>query len=114
VLFSFVGLDVFEPSQRAAKEMSVDLLLVADAAQLTDRLRADCRLVLVDLTLERLSLPSVVRAVRAGATQAKIVAYGAHVDRAALADATEAGCDQVLTRSQFNQQYAELLQTAAQ
>ena len=42
-----------------------------------------------------------------------MIAYGAHVDEAALADAAEAGCDQVLTRGQFNQQYAELLQSGA-
>jgi len=31
------------------------------------------------------------------------------VDEAALTDAKEAGCDLVLTRGQFNKQYAELL-----
>ena len=42
-----------------------------------------------------------------------MIAYGPHVDEAVLADAAEAGCDQVLTRGQFNKQYPELLQGAA-
>jgi len=41
------------------------------------------------------------------------VAFGPHVDHAALTDASEAGCDLVLTRNQFNQQYVELLEAAA-
>jgi DNA-binding NarL/FixJ family response regulator len=71
-------------------------------------------MVLVDLSMERLNLPSVVGAVRSGAPAAKVIAYGAHVDHAGLADASEAGCDQVLTRNQFNQRYVELLQAAAE
>lgn len=98
----------------AAKQSGVGMVLVVNAGQLPDKLTADCRLVLVDLTLERLNLPSVVGAVRAGAPQAKVIAYGAHVDHAGLADASEAGCDQVLTRNQFNQRYAELLQAAVE
>jgi len=96
----------------AAKGSGVEMVLVVNAGQLPDKLTADCRLVLVDLTSERLNLSSVVSAVRAGAPTAKVIAYGAHVDHAGLADASEAGCDQVLTRNQFNQRYVELLQAA--
>ena len=70
-------------------------------------------LALVDLTLERLNLSAAVSAIKSGAPAARVVAYGPHVDEAALADATEAGCDLVLTRGQFNQQYATLLQDVA-
>ena len=90
------------------------MVLVVNSGQLPEKITADCRLVLVDLTLERLNLPSVVGAVRTSAPAAKVIAYGAHVDHAGLADASEAGCDQVLTRNQFNQQYSALLQAAAQ
>jgi DNA-binding NarL/FixJ family response regulator len=97
----------------AAKTLGVSVQLVADPAALPEKIAADCRLVLVDLTLDRLNLPAAVAAVRAGAPAARVVAYGPHVDEAALADAADAGCDQVLTRGQFNKQYAELLQSAA-
>lgn len=93
----------------AAKAHGVAIALVADQAALADKVAADCRLALIDLSLDRLNLPAAVRAIRAGSPAAQIVAFGPHVDQAVLADAKEAGCDQVLTRGQFNQQYAELL-----
>jgi len=91
----------------------VNISLAADQSVLADKIAADCRLALVDLSLDRLNLPAAVRAIKAGAPQARVVAYGPHVDEAALADAQEAGCDQVLTRGQFNQQYANLLASVA-
>ena len=96
----------------AAKQLNVEMVLVPIAASLPTKLTADSGLVLVDLSLDGLNLPSVVKAVKSAAPQAKVVAYGAHVDHAALADAADAGCDLVLTRNQFNQQYAELLKAA--
>ena len=97
----------------AAKSNGVAISLVADQAALTDKVAADCQLALIDLSLDRLNLPAAVRAIRAGAPAARVIAYGPHVDEGLLADAKEAGCDQVLTRGQFNQQYAELLATVA-
>ena len=96
-----------------AKQLEIDAALVPNAASLPDKLTADCRLVLVDLSLDGMNIPSIIKAVSARAPQARIIAYGAHVDRSALADATEAGCHLVLTRNQFNQQYGELLKAAA-
>jgi DNA-binding NarL/FixJ family response regulator len=83
-------------------------------AQLPDRLPAECRLVLVDLTLDGVNLPAVVTAVRAAAPLARVVAYGPHVDQAALADAADAGCDQVLSRGQFDRDYRALITAVAQ
>jgi DNA-binding NarL/FixJ family response regulator len=97
----------------AARTSGVAVELVADPAAVPNKLTADCRLALIDLTMERLNLPAAVQAIKAGAPATKVVAYGPHVDEAALADATEAGCDVVLTRGQFNKQYPELLQSAA-
>jgi DNA-binding NarL/FixJ family response regulator len=96
----------------AAKQLNVEMVLVPNAASLSNKVTADCGLVLIDMTLDGLNLPSVVRAVKTAAPEAKIVAFGSHVDHAALADAAESGCDLVLTRNQFNQQYAELLKVA--
>src|SRR5438105_12966147 len=92
----------------AAKAQGVAVSFVTDQAALPDRIAADCRLALVDLSLDGLNLPAAVRAVRAGAPAARIIAYGPHVDESLLADAKEAGCDEVLTRGQFYQHYAEL------
>jgi len=97
----------------SAKQLNLEMVLVVNVASLSNKLSADCRLVLVDMTLDGLNLPAVVKAAKTAAPSAKVVAFGSHVDRAALADAAEAGCDLVLTRNQFNQQYAELLQATA-
>jgi len=97
----------------AAKAQSVAIVQVADQAALVDRIAADCRLALIDLSLDRLNLSAAVQAIKVGAPAAQVVAYGPHVDEAALAGAKEAGCDLVLTRGQFNKQYGELLASAA-
>ena len=96
----------------AAQTLGVPVQLVADASILPDKITADCRLVLVDLSLDGLNLPAAVRAIHSAAPQAKVIAYGPHVDEAALTDATEAGCDVVLARGQFHKQYIDLLRTA--
>jgi DNA-binding NarL/FixJ family response regulator len=97
----------------AAKAVGVSVSLVVSPAAVADKVTADCRLAVVDLTLDGLNLPAAVAAVRAGSPAARIIAYGPHVDEAALADAADAGCDRVLTRGQFNKEYAALLQSAA-
>jgi DNA-binding NarL/FixJ family response regulator len=95
----------------AAQTLGVPVQMVADPFALPEKIEADCRLVMIDLSLDGLNLPAAVRAIRSAAPQARVVAYGAHVDEAALADASEAGCDVVLTRGQFHKQYIELLRT---
>jgi DNA-binding NarL/FixJ family response regulator len=98
----------------AAREVGTPLQIVANPADLATKIAADCRLVLVDLTLAGLDPPAAIATVRQAAPEARVVAFGAHVDEAALFAAQQAGCDLVLTRGQFHKQYVELLRTAAQ
>jgi DNA-binding NarL/FixJ family response regulator len=98
----------------AAKSAGLSLVQVPNQAALPDKITANCRLALIDLTLENLNLAAAVKAIHVGAPTCRVVAYGPHVDEAALADANDAGCNLVLTRGQFNKQYVELLQAAAQ
>src|SRR5437867_11329246 len=93
----------------AAKPLGLQVQLVADPSRLPRKLDADCPLVIVDLALDKLDLPAVVATVRSSAPQARMLAFGAHVDEAALAAAKDAGCDLVLSRGQFHKQYVELL-----
>jgi DNA-binding NarL/FixJ family response regulator len=99
--------------QAAAAAANVPLLQITNPAQLPDRLAADSRLVLIDLTLDGVNLPAVVQAVHAAAPSASVVAYGPHVDHKALAAAADAGCDQVLSRGQFDRSYRELIDAVA-
>jgi DNA-binding NarL/FixJ family response regulator len=96
----------------AAKTVGVGLQFVAQPASLLPALDANCRLVLVDLGLPGLNLPAAIATIRDAAPNAQILAFGAHVDEAALAAAQAAGCDQVLSRGQFHKQYVELLRAS--
>lgn len=96
----------------AARALGAPLQLVARMGELSGKLSPECRLVLVDLGMDGFDLSQIVTAVREAAPSARIVAYGAHVNEAALAAASQAGCDQVLSRGQFHNQYAELLKGA--
>lgn len=96
----------------AAKTLGLDCRLFANPQQLVASV-GDCPLALIDLGLTPLDLPAAVAAIRHTAPEAKIVAFGPHVDQQLLAAAKDAGCDVVLPRSQFNQHYVALLQAAA-
>jgi hypothetical protein len=97
----------------AAKTLGVPLQLVADPLALPSKVSVDCRLAFVDLSLDNLNLPAAVASIKSAAPTARVIGYGPHVDTNLLAEASAAGCDVVLTRGQFNQQYAELLGVVA-
>jgi DNA-binding NarL/FixJ family response regulator len=56
---------------------------------------------LVDLHNPGLDLPALVRQVSSLAPRPRVVGYGSHVDAARLRAARQAGCDEVMPRSQF-------------
>lgn len=66
-------------------------------------------MVILDLAHPDADPASCVAQIRALAPQARILAYAAHVLAAKLEEARAAGCDQVLTRGQFNSQLATIL-----
>jgi CheY-like chemotaxis protein len=68
-------------------------------------------LVLLDLNAPGVDPAQLVPALRAAVSPPRaIIAYGPHVREDHLAAATTAGCDDVLTRGQFNVRMDELLQ----
>jgi CheY-like chemotaxis protein len=67
------------------------------------------RLVLIDLTTPGLDLETLVPELKATPSAPHMLAYGPHVHAARLKAARHAGCDQVLTRGQFNAQMDALL-----
>jgi len=96
----------------AARALGTDVQLIASPTGLSQKISSDCRLIMIDLALGGLDLPVAIATIRGAAPRARIVAFGAHVDEAALAAAEKAGCDLVLSRGQFNKQYADLLLSA--
>jgi DNA-binding NarL/FixJ family response regulator len=97
----------------AASNLGVDLQIVGSVTKLLECAPAvDCKLVLIDLTLSSLELDAAVQAIRERMPQARIVAYGPHVQEALLTAAAAAGCDEVLSRGQFDREFGQLLRSA--
>jgi CheY-like chemotaxis protein len=66
--------------------------------------------VLLDLNMPGLDPRQLVPALRAASNPPRaVVAYGPHVHEDRLAAATAAGCDEVLTRGQFNARLDDVL-----
>jgi DNA-binding NarL/FixJ family response regulator len=110
----FVTSDLMFSSQvlGAASRLGLKVQLVA-TPDVAGKLSSECRLAIIDLTLPGLALPEALATIRATAPAVRVVAFGPHVDEQALAAAESAGVDQVLSRGQFHQQYAEILRQVA-
>jgi len=88
----------------------MDRSKVAAAAPGATFVRSPAELAAVgaDLVVVDLSRPGVLEAL-ATVGEVRTIGFGSHVDRELLASATAAGCDQVLPRSKFFANLAELL-----
>lgn len=96
----------------AAARLGMTLQTAATPAMLLERLatpEAGAVLVL-DLTTRGFDPRQWVSQFRQAANPPiKILAYGPHVQEGLLSAATEAGCDEVFTRGQFNAQMDQIL-----
>lgn len=110
----YVTSDLFFSSRVSslARDCGVAVDVVAPVMA-ESRIDSDVSLAILDLTQRSLDVVSLVQAIREKADAAKIIAYGPHVDEARLAAARDAGCDEVLPRSQFDQQILQILQRLA-
>jgi DNA-binding NarL/FixJ family response regulator len=95
----------------AAKSIGLPLKIVPAITGLAGSLTAETRLLIIDLTIPALDLVQIMQSVREQSPSARVIAFGPHVDEAALAAAGAAGCE-VMTRGQFQREYAALLQAA--
>jgi DNA-binding NarL/FixJ family response regulator len=102
--------DLFFSSRVAgvAQRLGVDLQVGGSVEKIAE----DCRLVLIDLTLPSLDVTAVVNTIKERCPTARVVAYGPHVHEAQLAAATAAGCDEVLSRGQFDRDMERVLRSA--
>ncbi len=67
-------------------------------------------LLIVDLGKFAAHMPALLTELRTCSPAMHVVAYGPHVNETALTDARQAGCDEVMSQGQFNQQAAQILQ----
>ena len=89
-------------AQGAADRHGATVAVIGDAVGVAERCAAEpIELIAIDLRLQGLDVASVVQQIRDAAPQAVILAGGPHVQRDSLAAAVAAGCDEVVTRGQF-------------
>jgi len=66
-------------------------------------------LVIVDLSTAGAGIGGLIDGLKNSRAKPKIVAYGPHVHEGKLEEAQSAGCDEVLTRGQFDGRMDEIL-----
>ncbi|MBP90866.1 MAG: hypothetical protein CMJ64_29840 [Planctomycetaceae bacterium] len=107
----YVTSDLFFSSRMTslARDRGIAIDVVAPVA-VDQKITTDVGLVLIDLAQRSLDIASLVQVVREKVADATLIAYGPHVDEASLSAARDAGCDEVLPRSQFDQQIVSILE----
>ncbi len=105
----------FVPTLRsAASNLAVEVVvaLSVDSDKLTALVADEVSAWIIDLNSVPIDeLPTVVSALQGRFPQAKRIAFGPHVQQQRLQAARSAGCEQVLTRGQFDSQLHSLLPT---
>lgn len=88
----------------AAQRCGAALELASNAAQLLAAIeRGSVGLVVIDIRIPNLDVESMLERIRSVVpSDSKVVAFGPHVHVDALAAATAAGCNEVITRGEFD------------
>ncbi|MEK6249593.1 MAG: hypothetical protein N2C12_15530 [Planctomycetales bacterium] len=95
----------------AAMRQQVKLFTVGDADGLLEKqAESGAKLVVIDLTLAGLEPSDLVQSLRILPNPpARILAFGPHVQVGLLDSARQAGCDEVVARSQFHSSMDEII-----
>lgn len=94
-----------------AKHLGVEFKVAANADALLNLLEPRPQLVIVDLNARSQPIDAIVK-LRAAAKDIRVVAFLSHVQRDLAEQAKNAGCDDVMPRSTFTQNLAEILSPA--
>ncbi len=93
-----------------ARELGVRMLTAGDESLATSLIEQwKPRSVFVDLAAGPLVRPEALIAYRTIAPETRFLAFGSHVDVAALDAARDAGCDPVMPRSRFSAELPDLI-----
>jgi DNA-binding NarL/FixJ family response regulator len=97
-------------AQGNADRFSVELATAGSEREAIDAAHdVESRLVVIDLRLPQVNIGVLAPELRKANPHAVIVACGPHVHEQALAAAAAAGCDEVITRGQFERRLDSLL-----
>lgn len=109
----FLGNDLMFQSRigSVVRSSGFRFLAIRDVSKLSEGLSNETQVkwVLVDLGMAGLKLPELPGLVRTSVPGARLLGYGAHVQKDVLDVAVESGFDLVLTRGQFDRDMAEIL-----
>lgn len=94
-----------------AKHLGIEFKVATNADALLGLLNPRPQLVIVDLNARSQPIDAIVK-LRAAAKDIRIVAFLSHVQRELAEQAKNAGCDEVMPRSSFTQNLAEILSPA--
>jgi DNA-binding NarL/FixJ family response regulator len=94
-----------------AKHFGIEFKVAANADALLSLLDPPPQLVIVDLNARNQPIEAIVK-LRAAAKDVRILAFLSHVQRELAQQAKTAGCDEVMPRSSFTQNLAEILSPA--
>jgi CheY-like chemotaxis protein len=100
------------PVKGVAERLGQELEVVGTLDALLEQAKeSPLQLVLIDLSAPGIDPRELVEKLRAATLDSppKLVAYAPHVHETKLAAATDAGCDEVLTRGQFHGQIERVL-----
>ena len=94
-----------------AKHLGLEVKVAANGDALLALLEPEPKLVIVDLNARSEPLDAV-RRLRAASENVRVVGFLSHVQRELAAQAQQAGCNEVMPRSSFTQNLAEILRMA--
>lgn len=94
-----------------ARTAGTNVTILRSAGDAIAGVRAGAGLVLLDLDARAVDVPALIRSLRddPATRDVRILAFGSHVDTAAIHAARAAGADQILARSAFVRRLPELL-----
>ena len=94
-----------------AKHLGIEFKVATNTDALLSLLEPRPQLVIVDLNARNQPIDAIVK-LRAASKDVHVVAFLSHVQRELAEQARNAGCDEVMPRSSFTQNLAEILSPA--
>jgi DNA-binding NarL/FixJ family response regulator len=94
-----------------AKHLGIEFKVATNTDALLGLLEPRPQLVIIDLNARSQPIDAIVK-LRAASKDTRIVAFLSHVQRELAEQARNAGCDEVMPRSSFTQNLAEILSPA--
>jgi DNA-binding NarL/FixJ family response regulator len=94
-----------------AKHLGIEFKVATNTDALLGLLEPRPQLVIVDLNARNQPIDAILK-LRAASKDIRVVAFLSHVQRELAEQARNAGCDEVMPRSSFTQNLAEILSPA--